>query len=153
MKYRDELTLERPRDEVIALFDDTDNLFKWQEGLQAFEHVEGEPGHPGAVSHLKYQMGKRQIEMVETIIARDLPDQFIGTYEADGVYNEVANHFVAVSDTQTLWRCESTFQFSGFGMKLMALLMPFLFKSQTRKFMLNFKKFAETGWTVTEETS
>ena len=44
MKYTREIVIELPRDRVIELFDDADNLSKWQEGLQSFEHVSGEPG-------------------------------------------------------------------------------------------------------------
>ena len=47
MKYSCELTIDLPRDEVIALFDDPDNLVKWQPGLQSFEHISGEAGAAG----------------------------------------------------------------------------------------------------------
>ena len=52
MKYTREVVIDLPRDRVIELFDDADNLPKWQEGLQRFEHVSGEPGQPGAKSRL-----------------------------------------------------------------------------------------------------
>ena len=34
MKYTTEVTIELPREQVIPLFDSTENLYKWQEGLQ-----------------------------------------------------------------------------------------------------------------------
>ena len=94
MKYTLETEIHLPREEVIKLFDNQENCFKWQEGLQSFEHVSGEPGQPGAKSRLVYQMGKRRIEMMETITARNLPDEFRGTYDAKGVHNIVENRFI-----------------------------------------------------------
>lgn len=91
MKYTSEIEINLPRERVIELFDNQDNMTKWQSGLISFEHVEGEVGQEGAKSNLKYKMGKREIEMVETITKRNLPDEFFGTYETKGVWNEVKN--------------------------------------------------------------
>jgi hypothetical protein len=68
-------------------------------------------------------MGKREIEMIETIIHRNLPDEFSGTYEAKGVYNKINNKFVAKSENATTWKTENEFRFKGF-MKLFAFFMP-----------------------------
>lgn len=141
MKYTCELTIDLPRDEVIALFDDADNLPKWQPGLQSFEHLSGEPGRPGAKSRLLYDQGGRRIEMTETILRRDLPDLFSGTYETRGVHNEIVNHFHDEGD-RTRWVLESDFRFSGF-MLLMLLFMRGAFRKQTEKTMQRFKDFAE----------
>ena len=46
MHYSVDIEIDLPRDRVIELFDSTENLYKWQRGLQSFEHIEGEPGHP-----------------------------------------------------------------------------------------------------------
>ena len=78
MHYTVEIDIDLPRDRVIELFDSTENLKKWQRGLQVFEPLEGEPGQPGAKSRMVFQMGKRKIEMVETITERNLPDAFAG---------------------------------------------------------------------------
>ena len=71
MKYTLSTTINLPRSKVIELFDNPDNMSKWQPELQSFEHISGEPGEPGAKSRLKYKMGKREVEMIETITARN----------------------------------------------------------------------------------
>ena len=48
--YTVAIEIDLPRDRVIELFDNPDNLFKWQTGLQSFDHLSGEPGQPGAKS-------------------------------------------------------------------------------------------------------
>ena len=142
MKYSTEIEIDRPIGKVIELFDNADNLKKWMEGLQSFEHISGTPGQPGAKSRLKFKMGKREMEMIETITTRNLPDEFSGTYEANGAYNIVKNRFIKLSDTRTKYITEHEFQFNGF-MKIIAFLMPGAFKKQSMKYMVAFKSFAE----------
>jgi hypothetical protein len=115
---------------------------KWMEGLQSFEHISGTPGQVGAKSRLKFKMGKREMEMIETITVKDLPREFSGTYEMNGVFNSVKNKFVALSDNPTKHISEQEFQFKGF-MKLFGLLMPGMFKKQSMKYLRDFKNFAE----------
>ncbi len=85
--YTVAVDIDLPRDRVVELFDDPENLLKWQTGLQSFEHLSGEPGHPGARSKLVFQSGKHRIELLETVTVRDLPDEFSGTYEWNGGKN------------------------------------------------------------------
>ena len=93
MKYTSEIEINKPVDRVIELFDNPDNLDKWMIGLQSFEPISGNPGQVGAKSRLKFKMGKREIEMIETITVRNFPDEFSGTYEAKGVFNIFFFHF------------------------------------------------------------
>ncbi len=143
MKFNVAIEIDKPIDEVIALFDSSDNMFEWMEGLESFEHVRGEPGEVGAKSRLRFKMGKRDIEMVETITSKDLPREFAGTYEADGVTNIVRNKFEPLGPDRTLYTSENEFQFMGF-MKIVALVMPGAFKKQSLKYLQAFKRFAES---------
>jgi len=144
MRHTVRLDIDLPRARVIELFDDPDNLAAWQPGLLSFEHFEGEPGQPGAKSRLRYKMGKREIEMVETILVRDLPDVFSGTYEAKGVWNEVINRFTEPEVGRTSWEVETEFRCSGM-MRIMSVLKPVMFKKETRGHMERFKAFAEAA--------
>ena len=81
--------------------------------------------------------------MIETITHKDLPQEFSGTYEAKGVWNEIRNYFYEVSASQTKWVAKNEFRFKGF-MKIMAFFMPGAFKKQSYIYMEDFKKFAES---------
>ena len=142
MKYTSEIEINKPIDKVIELFDNADNMSKWMEGLQSFEHLSGTPGQPGARSRLRFKIGKREMEMIETVKTRNLPDEFTGVYEANGSLNIVKNKFVKLSDTRTKYITEHEFQFKGF-MKFIAALMPMVFKKQSLKYLKAFKNFAE----------
>jgi carbon monoxide dehydrogenase subunit G len=142
MKYTVETEINLPIARVVELFDDPENLKHWQPGLISFELISGTPGQTGAKSKLKYKMGKREIEMIETITVRNLPQEFSGTYEAKGVFNIVKNYFRPVSDNKTKYINETEFQFSGF-MKLIGFLMPGAFRKESEKYLRQFKEFAE----------
>lgn len=150
MNYEVEIELELSRDRVIELFDDPDNLAKWQVGFVSMEHVSGEKGKAGAKSALVYQMGKRRVEMVETILVRDLPVQFDATYDAKGVFNVVRNRFEELGPDRTRWVSENEFRFGGF-MKVIGFVMKSAFPKQSLKYMTDFKAFAERGVDVRDQ--
>ena len=142
MKFTTEITVNVPRARFIELFDNPDNMKHWQPGLVSFEPVSGTPGQPGAKSRLRYAQGSREVEMIETITVRNLPDEFSGTYEGKGFLSVVKNYFSAPTPNTTRWVADNEFQMSGF-MKLMAWLMPGVFKKESQKLMDQFKAFAE----------
>nr|WP_299383984.1 SRPBCC family protein [Allomuricauda sp.] len=147
MKYTCKITIDLPREEFLKKLDDPENMKHWQKGLVGYEHLSNNPGTEGAQMGLKYKMGKREFEMVETIIKRNFPDEFHTTYDTKGVHN-IQKNFFEEEDGKTIWTSESEFQFSGLGMKLMAFLMPGAFKKQSMKYLSDFKAFAESGTSV-----
>lgn len=143
MKYSHEIEINLPREKVIKLFDNPDNMPKWQEGFISFKPIKGKPGEEGSTAKLNYKMGKREVEMIETITKRNLPDEFNTTYKAKGVFNIIENRFID-QGTTTKWITVNEFRFNGF-MKLIAFFMPGAFKKQSFKYMKDFKKFAENS--------
>lgn len=144
MKYTLEIEIDHTRERVIELFDSVENLPRWQAGLLSFEPIEGEPGQVGAKSRMKFKMGKRTMEIVETITVRELPERFDGTYEAPGMWNLVENEFHELPGGRTKWVSHNTFKGESFMMKVMLKLMPGAFRKQTLKYMQAFKEFAES---------
>ena len=142
MKYTAEIRINLPRSKVLELFDNTDNLYKWQPGLKSFTHLEGESGEEAARSELVYEGRKGDLAITETITFKKLPEQFFMNYTSRGVYNEVENWFTEPEPGLTLWRTVNTFRFKGF----MLLMAPFMKQAFIHNTMLNmdrFKLFAE----------
>ncbi|PVW13099.1 SRPBCC family protein [Marixanthomonas spongiae] len=152
MRYTVDITIALPRDKVIEKMDKPENLKHWQKGLTNYELLEGTPGQEGAKMKLEYQMGKRDMTLIETILKREFPKEFHATYDTKGVHNIQKNYFEELDETTTKWISESEFQFSGLGMKLMGWLMPGAFKKQSKKYMEDFKNFAEKGTSVAKIT-
>ncbi|MEM7454086.1 MAG: SRPBCC family protein [Planctomycetota bacterium] len=146
--YTVSIDIDLPRDKVIELFDDPDNLFKWQNGLQSFDHVSGEPGQPGAVSRMVYLNGKHRIELMETITVRNLPDEFSGIYAWGGGSNTLVNKFIELAPDRTRWESTCTYTMKSLMLKFMGFFFPGMFKEQNMKFLRNFKAFAEDGKSV-----
>lgn len=150
MNYTTEIEISLPLLEMVSLLDDPENMKHWQRGLLAFKLISGDPGQQGAQMELHYEMGKRKVVMIETIIKRNLPDEFHATYDAKGVHNIQKNYFEPLGENRCRWVSESEFQFSGFPMKLIGWFMPGAFKKQSRATLKDFKTFAETGKSVSK---
>ena len=144
-EYTVEIEIALPRDRVIELFDNPDNLIKWQTGLQSFEPISGDPGQPGAKSKLVYKNGKHTIELIETVTECNLPEEFNGIYEWSGGRNTLRNRFIALGPNRTKWESTCSYQFSSFMLKMMGLFCPGMFRKQNLSFLKNFKAFAEEG--------
>ena len=142
MKYSNEIVIDVSVDEIIAIFEDPENLKYWQPDIKSFTHVKGEIGQPGAVTKLRVDMVIREIEMTETIISRNVPDAIVLKYESDGVMNQVTNRFEVLAPNKTKWVMENHFTFSGF-MKLAAGPLKPIFRKKTHDTMQQLKKFAE----------
>ena len=147
MKYTVGTDIDKPRDEVVALFMDPENRPKWQRGLVSVEVLDGEAGQAGARSKLVFQMGKRKMEMLENLTVAEPPDVVEHTYDAKGVHNIVRTRFVEVAPDKTRVESDNEFQFQGF-MKVVSFLMKGAFPKQSMKIMNDFKALAEQGQDV-----
>jgi len=147
MKYQHKITINKPLNEVVEKFSDPDNLEHWQRGFIFMKPINGELGAEGSQNLLKYEIGKRQIEMTESILKNNLPYEFSATYKARGVYNSQKNSFKEIDQNTSVWIADNQFEFSGF-MKLFGWFMPGAFKKQSWKYMEDFKAFVEKGKSV-----
>ncbi|MBL86744.1 MAG: hypothetical protein CMO82_08820 [Winogradskyella sp.] len=150
MKYTTEIIIEKPLQEVAKKMNSAENMKHWQEGLISAEHISGTPGEFGAKMKLKYQLGKRKMELIETITKQDFPNEFHATYTTKGVRNIQQNYFETTPEGHTKWISKNEFQPTTFMMNAMLFLMPRAFKKQTKKYMDNFKNFAEKGISVSD---
>jgi ribosome-associated toxin RatA of RatAB toxin-antitoxin module len=133
-----------PRNRVIELFDNAENMKKWQDGLVSFEHLEGEPGQVGAKSKLVYKNGKKTFDLSEQITVRNFPDEFSGTYDHEAMINTMTNKFTELGADKTRWIAHLDYTFKTTMWRFFSKFMTGMFKKQTQKFLDNFKKFAES---------
>lgn len=143
LTYSEQITVALPRAKLIELFTDSKNLSQWMNGFQSLEHLEGEAGQLGAKSRVTIKTGKRVMRITETVTMSNLPTEIDFEYDGDGVHNKVRNQFVELSKDETVWETINLFKFEGIFMKIMGMIMPFVFKKQTREYMESFKAFAE----------
>lgn len=148
MKYSVELIVKLPLDVFIKKFNNPENMKHWQRGLISTEHISGNPGRYGSKMKLIYKLGKREMELIETVTHRKLPHEFHGTYDAKDIHSIQENYFEETVEGHTKWTSKSEIIPLGFTMRLMTIIMPGAFKKQSLQYMKDFKNFAEKGISV-----
>ena len=143
MKHKTEVVIDADPETVWRLFDNPDNMTRWQPTLKSFTHRSGTPGEPDAVSELVYDENGRDVVLTETITARRKPDFLAGTYESKWGNVVIVNHFEPVDDGKTRWIGYHNHTFKGF-MKVMALFVARSIRKRTEADMERFKLFVET---------
>ena len=144
MKYICTVDIDMAIDKVAKLWEDENHFEKWQDGFQSITPLEGQPGSVGARSRILYQQGKRKMELTETIISNNLPQEKKALYEHTQMTNTQTTKFEKISESKTHYISEVEYtKFTGFIPNLMAMLFPGMFKKQSQKWMDQFKAFAE----------
>lgn len=143
MKIRTEVIIDADRRSVWRLFDDPENMKRWQPNLKSWTRIEGERGHPGSVAELIYDENGRDIRMIECVTERREPDFMAGSYASDFGNAIIVNHFEEVSDGQTRWVAYWNYTFKG----VFRLLSPLLRGSMRKRLdddLQRFKLFVES---------
>ncbi len=143
MKLKFETVIDASVNTVWAAFDDPGNMPRWQQNLESFNHISGEPGQPGAMSELKYDEKGKEVVLRETITERRDPTFLAGAYESPMGKTVIVNHFEAVDENSTCWTSWCNFTFQGF-MKIMSLLVHSIIRKRTEADMDRFKLMVET---------
>lgn len=143
MKMKFAIVIDASLDSVWAAFDNPGNMPRWQQNLESFLHVSGEPGQPGAVSELTFDEKGRKVVLTETITERRKPDFLAGTYDSPMGKTLIVNHFEAVDEKTTRWTAWCNFNFRGI-MKIMSLFVIGSIRKRTEADMERFKLMVET---------
>jgi hypothetical protein len=113
--------------------------------IQSIEHLSGERNAVGTKPRIIIE-GKQRIELTETIISNNLPEEKIGLYEHIHMINTQASRFLAVDKNNTEYTSEVEYtKFIGLMITIMAKIFPGQFKKQSQKWMENFKVFVESN--------
>ena len=145
MRYQLEQEIDLPRERVVELMLNHQNLTKWQPDLLRVEHLSGVPGQVGAKTKQVNRQGNGELEIIETITVRSPPEELCATYEAGSVWNLIECRFYDIGVNRTKWVLTSDFRSTNIMMKLMTIFTPGMFRKQTTKFMNRFKEFAEAS--------
>jgi hypothetical protein len=144
MKFECSTDINLPIDKVVALFEDPKNFGEWQDGFISYEPVSGTPRMEGAKSKITFINRKHKMELIETIQVMNLPAEMTALYEHEHMVNTLTTSFTELPGQRTRYTSGVGYvKFNGFMPKLMAFLMPGMFKKQGQKWADQFKAFAE----------
>jgi len=145
MKFSCFVDIKLDRDEVIALFDNSENMKYWQDGFVSYKRVSGREGEVGSKSMILYNQNGRKMELKETLKVYNLPEELTGFYEHDMMDNRMQNLFSINADGTTRWTANIHYTRVKSFMKIFAWIVPSMFQKQVQKWMDQFKHFAENG--------
>ncbi len=140
MKFSCTIDINKPVNKVCEVFKDPNNLALIQKGFKSKEQLSGAQGKKGSKSKMIYD----NMELIETILIDDLPDEFEALYEHKYMTNTMKVHMIplTVNSTRYVTTVHYT-KFNGFVPKIIAKVYPGLFKNQVNKWLWKFKEFTE----------
>ena len=143
LKFPCTVEIARPIESVASLFLDASRRVRWQDGYLRSELISGTPGEVGARSRLFFSK-PRGMELVETIVLKNLPHEITGTYEHRHMGNTMRSRFTAIDENRTRFDAGIHYtQFNGIMTKLMAKFFPGMFRRQVQEWLDRFKELAE----------
>jgi len=147
MKYSSSMEINAPRERVVDLFRNPDNLAKWQDGFKGTEQVAGSPGETSAQKKMFYDNRGQDMELLETITNNNLPDEFSALYQHKMMENTMTCRFIETNGgSSTRFECDVEYtKFNGIMIRLIAAFVPGMFKKQSQKWFDQFKEHAESG--------
>ncbi len=85
------------------------------------------------------------MELIETILEYNLPDEKLALYEHEHMVNTQSSRFSAIDEDHTRYTSEVNYiKFNGLLIKIIFRLFPGKLKAQSQKWMDQFKAFAES---------
>lgn len=144
MKHSGSLVINKPIEQVTALFLDKEHIGEYQDGFIRKELLEGKEGTKGAISKMYYAFGGRDMILTETIMHNNLPTTFEAFYHHKHMDNTMQCSFTSLADDKT--RYDYAFEYTRINWimpKLMAILFPSTYRKQGDRWMQQFKAFAE----------
>ena len=144
MKFQCTVDINAPIGLVVDRLQNMDNLKEWQDGFVGWEHVNGVPGEVGSQTNLRYKMGKREMDLLETIQVNDLPREYTALYEHKDMSNTMSIRLEELENGVTRYISDFDYiQFNGFIPRLIARFFPSVFRKPTQKWLNQFKAFVE----------
>ena len=145
MKYKLELTINKPRAEVWKIFDDPNYMDKWKPSLIKVERLEGTAGQPGSIAKLTFKNGEREFSLIEKVTYRAEPEHLDSVFENEFADNPVKNTFLEKGMIETLWKVDVEFKFKTILMRIVGPFVKKRFVANTQRDMERFKTLLESS--------
>ena len=84
MRFAAEVTINRSRERVIELMADPANTAQWQPGIQSITPLSHDRDAAGAKSRVIVATHGIRLEMIETVVRRNPPDEFVSRFRGAG---------------------------------------------------------------------
>ncbi|MGH2907437.1 MAG: SRPBCC family protein [Solirubrobacterales bacterium] len=100
------VVVDRPLDEVWAVFDDPKLQLEWDDNLLTYEQIEGKGNSEGAVQQLTYKRGDGETVLTATVLERSTKKLMVTRYEGMQLPFTITSTFRAIDDDSSEWHAE-----------------------------------------------
>ncbi len=143
MKFKTELSINKPRLEVWKFFSDRENIKLWQPTLTKIEPISGVQGQRGAESKWIYKESRGEFSLIEKVLRCEEPNLYESLFENAFASNMVKNIFTEQGNDETLWTVETEYKFKTFLMKMLGPLFKKNYVTRSQREMKQFKEMVE----------
>jgi len=125
---------------IITAFFNTEDMKHYQDGFISKTLISGVEGEKGAKSKLVFE----KLELIETIINNNLPDEFLALYVHKFTTNTMKVNFKTLPNGEIRYTSIVEYtELRGFMIKVLAKFFPSMFKKQIDKWLKQFKTHVE----------
>lgn len=143
MKSKSEVVINAPRERVLELWHSFEDQKKWQKGLESLEFKNGKPGYIGTQINYSYKLGRKKLNLQETLLKNNLPTEYQVLQESKGVISR-QNHYITEPEPgKTLWTTVTETRFQTLGLRVIGWLSPGLFQREQQRTMEAFRDHVE----------
>lgn len=100
------IIIDKPFDEVWAVFDDPSLQPKWLGMMKSFKQVKGKGNAKGAVQSVVFTRDSGDTELTVTILDHDPSGQVVARYEGMQLPFVLTSNFIELDDDSTEWTAE-----------------------------------------------
>lgn len=147
ISYSSEISVDKPVKEAWAVMNDESKISEWLQGITKVEHVSGEKGAVGAVTHYTVSDNGQESIIVETIKAINPEESIAMDFEMEGVM--YMDYHLDFSEKDGTTHIKSSTKTNGIGlfMRSMISFMKKTMQAQEDENMNNLKKLIEENTT------
>lgn len=137
------VVIERPLDEVWAVFNDPKLQTEWNSDLLGYERVSGKGNEEGSVSRLTFKRGHGETVLTATVLESKRSAKLIAKYEGMQLPFYLTSNFSAIDDDSTEWAAEIEVKLS-LMQKALGPLLKGTMTDMAQKMGDDFKAYCES---------
>lgn len=140
--YEVKIEVNKPIDEVFALFNDKNKLKEWTPTIKLFEPINETANHVGSTYKVIVDNNGKDFEMTEKVLAFEKNKKVSIEFDAQGMLKTDVITFKSVGN-KTIITNNASCKGTNFMLKCIFPFSKGMFKKEDQKYLDNFKKFAE----------
>lgn len=142
IKYTAEVTINKPVNEVFALFEDSDKMKEWLPEVKSIEPIEERPGKVGSTYTMTVENQGETVVMEEKIMAYILNEKLTFQFDSDDMIKVDDYNFIAEGDkTKVVQNC--TIEAKSYMMGCIFPWFKSMLKDISLDYMNRFKEIVE----------